>query len=114
MLRRVFVFCGDPLAECPFAEGGSAGEGLPVLTVDEEIYRLAPAFVIATVDKFARLAREGEAAALFGYVRRRCDRHGYVHADYCRAACRTAASTTPGTAYRPRRCIRCPGSARRT
>src|SRR5215218_4020800 len=81
-LRRVFVFCGDPLAECPFAEGGSAGEGLPVLTVDEEIYRLAPAFVIATVDKFARLAREGEAAALFGYVRRRCDRHGYVHEDY--------------------------------
>ena len=36
--------------------------------MDEEIYRLAPAFVIATVDKFARLAREGEAAALFGYV----------------------------------------------
>ena len=39
-----------------------------MLTVDEEIYRLAPAFVIATVDKFARLAREGEAASLFGYV----------------------------------------------
>ncbi len=53
-----------------------------MLTVDEEIYRLAPAFVIATVDKFARLAREGEAAALFGYVRQRCDRHGYVHDDY--------------------------------
>lgn len=52
------------------------------LTVDEEIYRLAPAFVIATVDKFARLAREGEAASLFGYVRRRCERHGYVHDDY--------------------------------
>ena len=56
--------------------------GLPILTVDEEIYRLAPAFVIATVDKFARLAREGEAASLFGYVSRRCDRHGYVHPDY--------------------------------
>ena len=80
--RRVFVFCGDDLGECPFAEGGSVPDGLPVLTVDEEIYRLAPAFVIATVDKFARLAREGEAAALFGYVRQRCDRHGYVHDDY--------------------------------
>jgi hypothetical protein len=80
--RRVYVYCGDELASCPFAEGGSVGEGLPVLTVDEEIYRLAPAFVIATVDKFARLAREGEAAALFGYVSRRCDRHGYVHPDY--------------------------------
>ena len=68
--------------DCPFARGGDVAEGLPVLTVDEEIYRLAPAFVIATVDKFARLAREGEAASLFGYVSRRCDRHGYVHPDY--------------------------------
>lgn len=80
--RRVFVHCGDELARCPFSKGGVVSEGLPVLTVDEEIYRLTPAFVIATVDKFARLAREGEAAALFGYVSRRCGRHGYVHADY--------------------------------
>jgi hypothetical protein len=84
-VRRVFVYCGDELARCPFAKGGQVGEGLPVLTVDEEIYRLTPAFVIATVDKFARLAREGEAAALFGYVGQRCARHGYVHSDY--AAC---------------------------
>ena len=80
--RRVFVHCGDELARCPFSKGGVVSEGLPVLTVDEEIYRLTPAFVIATVDKFARLAREGEAAALFGYVSRRCGRHGYVHPDY--------------------------------
>lgn len=80
--RRVHVYCGDEFGECPFAEGGAAVDGLPVLTVDEEIYRLAPAFVIATVDKFARLAREGEAASLFGYVSKRCDRHGYVHPDY--------------------------------
>lgn len=82
MRRRVFVHCGDELARCPFSKGGAVSEGLPVLTVDEEIYRLTPAFVIATVDKFARLAREGEAASLFGYVNRRCGRHGYVHADY--------------------------------
>ncbi|MCZ4506739.1 DISARM system helicase DrmA [Streptomyces sp. ActVer] len=83
--RRVHVYCGDELADCPFAEGGEVAEGLPVLTVDEEIYRLTPAFVIATVDKFARLAREGEAATLFGYMSRRCARHGYVHPDsrYC-------------------------------
>ena len=80
--RRVFVYCGDVMARCPFAKGGQVSEGLPILTVDEEIYRLTPAFVIATVDKFARLAREGEAAALFGYVGRRCARHGYVHPDY--------------------------------
>ncbi|MGY4102488.1 DISARM system helicase DrmA [Nocardia sp. R16R-3T] len=80
--RRVRAYCSDDLAECPFSQGGAVDDGLPVLTVDEEIYRLAPAFVIATVDKFARLAREGEAAALFGYVSERCDRHGYVHPDY--------------------------------
>lgn len=80
--RRVLVHCGDDLGRCPFAKGGGVAEGLPVLTVDEEIYRLAPAFVIATVDKFARLAREGEAASLFGYVAGRCGRHGYVHPDY--------------------------------
>ncbi|HEX5121509.1 MAG TPA: DISARM system helicase DrmA [Pseudonocardiaceae bacterium] len=108
-LRRVFVHCGDELARCPFAKGGAVAEGLPVLTVDEEIYRLTPAFVIATVDKFARLAREGEAAALFGYVSRRCGRHGYIHADY--AGCTTnshqassgypAAMVTPVDRLRP-------------
>ncbi|MFJ4696516.1 DISARM system helicase DrmA [Streptomyces sp. NPDC088766] len=81
-LRRVYVYCGDELAECPFSDGGEVPDGLPVLTVDEEIYRLAPAFVIATVDKFARLAREGEAASLFGHVSRRCERHDFVHPDY--------------------------------
>ena len=80
--RRIRVFCGEEFGACPFSEGATGGEGLPVLTVDEEIYRLVPSFVIATVDKFARLAREGEAAALFGYVRRWCERHGYVHDDY--------------------------------
>ncbi|MGI5191117.1 DISARM system helicase DrmA [Promicromonospora sp. CA-289599] len=78
---RIYVYCGDKFGECPFSMR-DGGEGLPVLTVDEEIYRLTPSFVIATVDKFARLAREGEAAALFGYVGRQCDRHGYVHDDY--------------------------------
>lgn len=107
--RRVFVHCGDELARCPFSKGGSVNEGLPVLTVDEEIYRLTPAFVIATVDKFARLAREGEAAALFGFVNRRCQRHGFVHADY--ASCQVgahpakdglpAASVSPADRLRP-------------
>ncbi|BBY80161.1 helicase [Mycolicibacterium pulveris] len=94
--RRVFVYCGDDLARCPFSKGGQVSEGLPILTVDEEIYRLTPAFVIATVDKFARLAREGEAAALFGYVGRRCGRHGYVHPDYAACNISTAHPAVPG------------------
>lgn len=80
MAERVVVRCPDELGECPFSDGDGnvVPDGLPVLTTDEEIYRLAPAFVIATVDKLARLAREGHAATLFGHVARHCGRHGYV------------------------------------
>lgn len=44
---------------------------LPVVTVDEAIYRRLPAFIIATVDKFAALPWRGQAGAFFGHV----DRH---------------------------------------
>ncbi|HYN42107.1 MAG TPA: helicase-related protein, partial [Thermoanaerobaculia bacterium] len=44
---------------------------LPILTVDEPIYRRLPAFLIATVDKFASLPWVGDVGALFGKV----DRH---------------------------------------
>lgn len=80
-LRRVHVRCADRTGQCPFSAGAQVEEGLPILTVDEEIYRLVPTFVIATVDKFARLVREGEASSLFGYPQYRCDRHGFVHDD---------------------------------
>lgn len=102
--RRVLVYCGDDLGRCPFAKGGGVDEGLPMLTVDEEIYRLPPVFVIATVDKFARLAREGEAAALFGYVGRHCGRHGYVHPDYAGCDIKSghrAESGLPAATVRP-------------
>ncbi len=56
-------------------------EGLPILTVDEEIYRYAPGLVIATVDKLAQLPWKGFAGILFGRVTRRCPRHGYRHDD---------------------------------
>ena len=56
-LARFLVFCGDT-EECSFTERHTGGEGIPVLTVDEEIYRLVPSFVIATIDKFAQLALE--------------------------------------------------------
>ena len=40
--------------------------GIPILAVDEPIFRRLPAFVIATVDKFANLPWVGETAGLFG------------------------------------------------
>lgn len=41
-------------------------DGLPVLFVDEQIYRELPSFLIATVDKFALLPWRGETGMLFG------------------------------------------------
>jgi hypothetical protein len=43
---------------------------LPIVTVDEAIYRRLPAFLIATVDKFAALPWQGQAGAFFGHVDR--------------------------------------------
>ncbi|MQA06887.1 MAG: helicase, partial [Streptosporangiales bacterium] len=80
--RRVLLFCGNAEGAdaCPFSRRHS-DEGLPILTVDEEIYRYAPSLVIATVDKLAQLPWRGHAGILFGRVRSRCDRHGYRHPD---------------------------------
>ncbi|MDH3006750.1 DISARM system helicase DrmA [Gordonia alkanivorans] len=84
--ERIEVHCGDRTDTCPFSIDGGTG-ALPITTVDDELYRNPPTFLLATVDKFARLAREGEAASLFGYVSARCPRHGYRHPD-SRGACR--------------------------
>ncbi|MET7373443.1 DISARM system helicase DrmA [Micromonospora arida] len=81
-LRRVLLFCAEAegTAACPFSRTRSV-EGLPILTVDEEIYRYAPSLVIATVDKLAQLPWRGYAGLLFGRTRQRCPRHGYRHDD---------------------------------
>jgi len=74
---RTLMYCADPMGSCPFTEKKSPGEGLPVLVVDEEIYRLLPALLIATVDKFAQMPWKGETEMLFGQVNRKCERHGF-------------------------------------
>ena len=53
---------------CDFA--ARSGRTLPILSVDEPIYRRLPGFLIATVDKFAALPWTGEVGALFGRVDR--------------------------------------------
>jgi hypothetical protein len=78
---RTLIYCGDPYGQCPFSKKQAYGEGLPVLVVDEEIYRLLPALLIATVDKFAQLPWKGETQMLFGQVEKRCSRHGFRSAD---------------------------------
>lgn len=49
---------------------------LPIVAVDEPIYRRLPCFVIATVDKFAALPWVGRVGAFFGKVDR-YDREGF-------------------------------------
>jgi hypothetical protein len=65
-------------------EGPAARESaripIPALTVDDQIYHRCPTVVVATVDKFARLAFEPRAAGMFGIVDHYCDRHGYYRA----------------------------------
>jgi hypothetical protein len=100
-LWRTLLFCGDPLGGCAFTDGASNGEGLPVITVDEELYRLLPALVISTADKWAQLPLKGPLHLLFGRVTRRCSRHGYRSADLDAINERTEANTHRRTAQLP-------------
>jgi hypothetical protein len=54
-------------AECAF-NARSEPAGIPVVYVDEQVYRELPCFLIATVDKFAMLPWRGETGMLFGRV----------------------------------------------
>ena len=58
--------------ECVF----SGDRPLPILAVDEPIYRRLPAFLIATVDKFAALPWTAQTGALLGGAQR-CDDAGF-------------------------------------
>ncbi|XXT17407.1 DISARM system helicase DrmA [Sorangium sp. So ce429] len=63
--QNLEVYCSN--RDCAF----SGERALPMLTVDEPIYRRLPCFLIATVDKFAQLPWVGRTGTLFGRV----DRH---------------------------------------
>ena len=61
---------------CAF-HGRKQRAGLPVVAVDDPLYRRLPCFIIATVDKFANLPWVGETGALFGRVERYDDEGFY-------------------------------------
>jgi len=58
------ITCAD--RRCDF----SRGNHLPIISVDEAIYRRLPCFLIATVDKFAAMPWTGEIGGFFGRVDR--------------------------------------------
>ena len=72
--QNLLIQCADK--NCAF---GKRNSRLPILSVDEPIYRRLPAFIIGTVDKFAALPWEGRAGALLGHVNR-CDEEGFYGA----------------------------------
>ncbi len=74
--KNMLIRCAGE--HCPF----TGGRPLPILTVDEAIYRRLPAFVIATVDKFAGLPWLAEAGAFFGNVNREDEWGFYGAADH--------------------------------
>jgi hypothetical protein len=61
---------GQAPSDCAFAPRNNK-EGIPVVFVDDQIYRELPCFIVATVDKFAMLPWRGETGALFGRVHAR-------------------------------------------
>jgi hypothetical protein len=75
---RCVTYCGDDTGSCDFSEAQASKEGLPVMVVDEDIYRRPPSLLIATVDKFAQMPWKGEVQNLFGQVDGLCVRHGFL------------------------------------
>ena len=65
------IVCAD--YECDF----SGIRPLPIVAVDEPIYRRLPAFLIATVDKFASLPWVGDTGVLLGGAERYDDKGFY-------------------------------------
>ncbi len=77
-IGRTILFCGDDHGRCDFSKALAPSEGLPVIVVDEEIYRRPPSVLVATVDKFAQMPWKGETQMLFGRVTGVCPRHGFL------------------------------------
>ncbi len=60
---------------------------LPLLIVDNEIYRYLPTIIVSTVDKMAMFGTTNEFKMLFGQVKKKCRIHGYS----CNSTCMCAA-----------------------
>jgi hypothetical protein len=104
---RTLIFCGAKFDQCKFNQKESPGEGLPVMVVDEEIYRRLPSLLITTVDKFAQMPWNGAVQMLFGQVEGLCERHGFRSPEiedrdsHPRKATLPSAKTIPVNPLRP-------------
>ena len=76
-IKQCRIYCSNKNCEF-FRRVGDEETNLPVLVVDDDIYKRCPTLVIGTVDKFARMAWKWETRALFGRVNKYCEKHGFV------------------------------------
>jgi hypothetical protein len=67
---RVLHVCSNP--SCAFPAGH-----LPVMVVDNEIYRHLPTVIVGTIDKLAAIGNQRKFSQLFGRVDGRCRLHGF-------------------------------------
>ena len=107
-IGRCITYCGDNLGRCEFSEAKAPKEGLPVMVVDEEIYRRPPSLLIATVDKFAQMAWKGETQMLFGKVTELCTRHGFLSPDTDDTQSHPARGAMPAVRNQPHGFLRPP------
>ncbi len=80
-------YCGN--RECTI-------DALPLLIVDQEIYRYMPSVVVSTIDKMAMLGTTNEFKMLFGQVKKWCPVHGFSCQSRClvsREGCTSALRT---------------------
>jgi hypothetical protein len=105
---RTLIYCGDARGQCEYSRRQSPDEGLPLLVVDEEIYRQPPSMLIATVDKFAQMAWQGPVQTLFGQVTGWCARHGFRSPELEDTNSHQAAGKFPAIATRPHALLRPP------
>jgi len=73
------VHCPNTGCDFYHRDRADTQRALPIITVDDDIYRRCPSLLIATVDKFARLPWKPETASLFGIVNRKCPRCGFLN-----------------------------------
>jgi hypothetical protein len=92
--RKTRVACAR--SECDFHRSRRQ-EGIPIVVIDEEIYRECPSMLIATVDKFAQMPWNGDVQSLFGFIDRECEKCGFL----APATEHVTSHRTAGTRTRP-------------
>lgn len=94
----VVISCSN--YSCDFARSRSP-RGIPVLFVDDQIYKEPPSFLIATVDKFAMVPWRAQAGQLFGKVKARFGEFCFGHGNTEKIPSRAANIVELPDGYRP-------------